>query len=244
MCIDQTGEDFTTIHHELGHDFYSREYARQPVIFRDSANDGFHEAIGDTIALSVTPDYLVKVGLLDRAPDASGDVALLLRTALERLAFLPFGLVVDAWRWQVFSGAVTPDSYNNAWWELRERYQGVRPAAARGEEFFDPGAKYHIPANTPYARYFLSSVLQFQFHRALAKTAGCTMPLHRCSIYGNAEAGKRLRTTLAMGASRPWPDALEALTGQREMDASAMADYYAPLKAWLDEQNQGRPSGW
>jgi peptidyl-dipeptidase A len=244
MCIDQTGEDFTTIHHELGHDFYSREYARQPVIFRDSANDGFHEAIGDTIALSVTPEYLVKVGLLDRAPDASGDVALLLRTALERLAFLPFGLVVDAWRWQVFSGAVTPDNYNRAWWELRERYQGVRPATARGEEFFDPGAKYHIPANTPYARYFLSSVLQFQFHRALAKTAGCTMPLHRCSIYGNAEAGKRLRTTLAMGASRPWPDALEALTGQREMDASAMADYYAPLKAWLDEQNQGRPSGW
>ena len=244
MCIDQTGEDFTVIHHELGHDFYSREYSSQPVVFRDSANDGFHEAIGDTIALSVTPEYLVKVGLLDRAPDASGDVALLLRTALERLAFLPFGLVVDAWRWQVFSGQVTPENYNRAWWELRERYQGVRPASARGEEFFDPGAKYHIPANTPYARYFLSSVLQFQFHRALAKTAGCTTPLHRCSIYANAEAGQRLRTTLAMGASRPWPDALEALTGQREMDATAMADYYAPLKAWLDEQNQSRPSGW
>jgi peptidyl-dipeptidase A len=244
MCIDQTAEDFTTIHHELGHDFYSRAYAGQPVIFRDSANDGFHEAIGDTIALSVTPEYLVKVGLLDRAPDASGDIALLLRTALERLAFLPFGLVVDAWRWQVFSGQVTPENYNRAWWELRERYQGVRPASARGEEFFDPGAKYHIPANTPYARYFLAAVLQFQFHRALAMTAGCTTPLHRCSIYGNAEAGKRLRTTLEMGASRPWPDALEALTGQREMDASAMADYYAPLKVWLDGQNQGRPSGW
>jgi peptidyl-dipeptidase A len=244
MCIDQTAEDFTTIHHELGHNFYARAYAGQPVIFRDSANDGFHEAIGDTIALSVTPEYLVKVGLLDRAPDASGDIALLLRTALERLAFLPFGLVVDAWRWQVFSAEVTPDNYNRAWWELRERYQGVRPASARGEEFFDPGAKYHIPANTPYARYFLSAVLQFQFHRALAKTAGCTTPLHRCSIYGNSEAGKRLKTTLEMGASRPWPDALEALTGQREMDASAMADYYAPLKAWLDEQNQSRPSGW
>jgi peptidyl-dipeptidase A len=244
MCIDQTAEDFTTIHHELGHNFYSRAYAGQAVIFRDSANDGFHEAIGDTIALSVTPEYLVKVGLLDRAPDASGDLALLLRTALERLAFLPFGLVVDAWRWQVFSGAVTPDNYNRAWWELREKYQGVRPASPRGEEFFDPGAKYHIPANTPYARYFLSSVLQFQFHRALAKVAGCTTPLHRCSIYGNAEAGKRLRATLEMGASRPWPDALAALTGQREMDASAMVDYYAPLKAWLDAQNQGRPAGW
>ncbi|MBI2189136.1 MAG: M2 family metallopeptidase [Acidobacteria bacterium] len=244
MCIDQTAEDFTTIHHELGHNFYQRAYAGLPPIFRDSANDGFHEAIGDTIALSVTPEYLVKVGLIDRAPDASGDIGLLLRTALERLAFLPFGLVVDAWRWQVFSGQVTPESYNRAWWELRERYQGVRPVSARGEEFFDPGAKYHIPANTPYARYFLASVLQFQFHRALSQATGCTMPLHRCSIYGNAEAGTRLRATLELGASRPWPDALEALTGQRQLDATAMADYYAPLKAWLDEQNTGAKVGW
>jgi peptidyl-dipeptidase A len=244
MCIDQTAEDFTTIHHELGHNFYQRAYAKLPPIFRDSANDGFHEAIGDTIAISVTPEYLVKVGLIAKAPDASGDIPLLLRTALERLAFLPFGLVVDSWRWQVFNGSVTPESYNKAWWDLREKYQGVRPVAARGEEFFDPGAKYHIPANTPYARYFLSAVLQFQFHRALSKTAGCETPLHRCSIYGNAEAGKRLKAALEMGASRPWPETLEALTGQRAMDATAMADYYAPLKAWLDEQNKGQKVGW
>jgi peptidyl-dipeptidase A len=244
MCIDQTAEDFTTIHHELGHNFYQRAYAAQPPIFRDSANDGFHEAIGDTIAISVTPEYLVKVGLIPQAPDASGDISLLLRTALERLAFLPFGLVVDSWRWQVFSGAVTPENYNKTWWELRERYQGIRPASVRGEDLFDPGAKYHIPANTPYSRYFLAAVLQFQFHRALSQAAGCTTPLHRCSIYGNAEAGKRLKAALEMGASRPWPDTLEALTGQREMDASAMADYYAPLKAWLDEQNKGQKVGW
>jgi peptidyl-dipeptidase A len=244
MCIDQTAEDFTTIHHELGHNFYARAYAGQPPIFRDSANDGFHEAIGDTIAISVTPEYLVKVGLIPQAPDASGDIGLLLRTALERLAFLPFGLVVDSWRWQVFDGTVTPERYNQAWWDLRERYQGVRPASERGEDLFDPGAKYHIPANTPYARYFLSAVLQFQFHRALSQAAGCTMPLHRCSIYGNAEAGKRLRAALEMGMSRPWPDTLEALTGQREMDATAMADYYAPLKAWLDEENKGLKTGW
>ena len=193
MCIDQTAEDFTVIHRELGHDFYSRAYSGQPPILRDSANDGFREAIGDTIALSVTPEYLVKVGLIPQAPDASGDIGLLLRTALERLAFLPFGLVVDAWRWQVFDGAVTPENYNKAWWDLRERYQGIRPAAPRGEEFFDPGAKYHVPANTPYTRYFLAAVLQFQFHRALAQAAGCTTPLHRCSIYGNAEAGRRLQ---------------------------------------------------
>ena len=245
MCIDQTAEDFTVIHHELGHDFYAREYNRaQPMIFRDSANDGFHEAVGDTIGLSVTPEYLVKIGLLDKAPDASGDIPLLLRLALDKIAFLPFSLVIDQWRWQVFSGEVSPDRYNAAWWELRERYQGVRAPSVRGEELFDPGAKYHVPANVPYARYFLSYLLQFQFHRALSKAAGCTTPLHRCSIYGSAEAGKRLKTVLAMGASKPWPEALEALTGERQLDANAIADYFAPLKAWLDEQNKGSKVGW
>ena len=244
MCIDVNAEDFITIHHELGHNFYQRAYSPLPVVLRDSANDGFHEAVGDTLALSVTPDYLVKVGLLDKAPDASADTGLLLKTALERLAFLPFGLVVDQWRWQAFSGQVTPANYNRAWWDLKRRYQGVVPPAPRGEEFFDPGAKYHVPANTPYARYFLAQVLQFQFHRALAKTAGCTTPLHRCSIYGSKEAGAKLKAMLELGASKPWPDALAVLTGQREMDATAMAEYFAPLKAWLDQQNRGKKVGW
>jgi peptidyl-dipeptidase A len=244
MCIDVTAEDFTTIHHELGHNFYQRAYSRLPMVLRDSANDGFHEAVGDTLALSVTPEYLVKLGLLDKAPDASADTGLLLRGALERLAFLPFGLLVDQWRWQVFSGKIAPDSYNRAWWDLKLRYQGVAPASPRGEDFFDPGAKYHVPANTPYTRYFLAQVLQFQFHRALAKTAGCSAPLHRCSIYGSKEAGAKLKAMLEMGASKPWPDALEALTGQRQMDATAMADYFAPLKQWLDEQNKGKAAGW
>jgi peptidyl-dipeptidase A len=244
MCIDVTDEDFTTIHHELGHNFYQRAYNTLPMILRDSANDGFHEAVGDTLALSVTPEYLVQLGLLAKAPAASADTGLLLRAALERLAFLPFGLLVDQWRWQVFAGQIQPSGYNKAWWDLKLRYQGVAPPAPRGEEFFDPGAKYHVPANTPYTRYFLAQVLQFQFHRALAKTAGCTAPLHRCSIYGSKDAGGKLAAMLALGASTPWPDALEALTGQREMDASAMAEYFAPLKQWLDEQNKGKPIGW
>jgi peptidyl-dipeptidase A len=244
MCIDPTAEDFTTIHHELGHNFYQRAYNQQPPVLRAGANDGFHEAIGDTIALSVTPEYLVKIGLLDRAPDASGDIGLLLRGALDKLAFLPFGMVMDQWRWRVFTGEITPANYNSTWWQLREQYQGIRPPSPRGEQFFDPGAKYHIPANTPYARYFLSSVLQFQLHRALARSAGCATPLHRCSIYGSAAAGSRLKSALELGASRPWPDVLEALTGQREMDATAIAEYYAPLKTWLDQQNAGRKVGW
>ncbi len=244
MCIDITAEDFATIHHELGHNFYQRAYKRQPLLFRDSANDGFHEAVGDTIALSVTPEYLVKIGLLDRAPDSSKDIGLLLNKALEKVAFLPFGLLIDQWRWKVFSGEVPPEKYNQAWWQLRLKYQGVAPTGARSEQDFDPAAKYHVAANVPYTRYFLAFILQFQFHRALARAAGCTGPLYRCSIYDNKEAGRRLNAMLEMGLSRPWPDALEALTGQRQMDASAIRDYFAPLEKWLEEQNKGKPLGW
>jgi peptidyl-dipeptidase A len=244
MCIEPTAEDFTTIHHELGHNFYQRAYKTLPVLFRDSANDGFHEAIGDTIALSVTPEYLVKIGLLDGAPDTSRDVGLLMNKALEKISFLPFGLLIDQWRWKVFSGEITPAQYNKAWWDLKLKYQGVAPPSARGEEFFDPGAKYHVPDNTPYTRYFLADILQFQFHRALAKTAGCTLPLNRCSIYENKAAGERLNAMLSMGQSRPWPDALEALTGSKQMDATAILDYFAPLSKWLDEQLAGKQVGW
>jgi peptidyl-dipeptidase A len=244
MCIHPTAEDFTTIHHELGHNFYQRAYDKQPVIFRDSANDGFHEAIGDTIALSVTPEYLVKIGLLDKAPDASRDLGLLMNKALDKIAFLPFGLLIDQWRWKVFSGEVPIDRYNQTWWDLRLKYQGIAPVTPRGEAFFDPGAKYHVPANTPYSRYFLADILQFQFHRALSKIAGCTLPLNRCSIYESAEAGKRLNAMLSMGQSRAWQDALEALTGSRQMDATAILDYFAPLDKWLDEQLKGKPVGW
>jgi peptidyl-dipeptidase A len=244
MCIETTAEEFSVIHHELGHNFYQRAYNRQPYLFRESANDGFHEAVGDTIALSVTPEYLVKLGLLSKSTDSSADVGLLLRRALDKVAFLPFGLLIDQWRWKVFSGEVSPERYNQAWWELRTRYQGVAAPFERTEADFDPGAKYHVPANVPYTRYFLAAILQFQFHRALARAAGCGDPLHRCSIYGNPEAGAKLRSMLGMGASRPWPEALEALTGQREMDATAILDYFAPLKAWLDEQNRDVPVGW
>ncbi|MEO8482626.1 MAG: M2 family metallopeptidase [Acidobacteriota bacterium] len=244
MCMEPTAEDFLTIHHELGHNFYQRAYKGQLPLFRDSANQAFHEAIGDTVALSVTPEYLVKIGLLGSAPDASKDTGLLLSKALEKVAFLPFSLLIDQWRWNVFSGAISPADYNKAWWDLRLKYQGIQPPSPRGEQFFDPGAKYHVPANYSYTRYFLADILQFQFHRELSKIAGCTTPLHRCSIYGNAEAGKRLNAMLQMGQSKPWPDALEALTGSRQMDASAIIDYFAPLKAWLDDQIKGQPVGW
>lgn len=240
MCIQINDEDFSTVHHELGHNYYQMAYASQPPLFQDSANDGFHEAIGDTIALSVTPEYFKQIGLIDRVPDANSDIPLLLRKALDKVAFLPFGYLVDQWRWKVFSGEVTPANYNQAWWDLRLKYQGIAPPAPRSENDFDAGAKYHVAANVPYARYFLAAILQFQFHRAMCKQAGYTGPLHRCSVYNNKEVGARLKQMLAMGKSRPWPEALKALTGEDKMDASAIVDYFAPLKTWLDQQNAGR----
>ena len=244
MCMQVNAEDFVTVHHEEGHNFYQRAYKNQPPLYQDSANDGFHEAIGDTIALSVTPKYLVDVGLLDKEPDASQDLPILMRKALDSVAFLPFGLLIDQWRWKVFSGEVKPEDYNKAWWELRTKYQGVMAPEARGEEWFDAGAKYHVPGNTPYTRYFLARILQFQFHRDLCKAAGYEGPLHRCSIYGNKVAGEKLKAMLEMGASKPWQDALATVSGKGEMDASAILDYFAPLQKWLDEQNKGRQCGW
>lgn len=246
MCIQKTAEDFTVIHHELGHNFYQRAYKQQPFLFKNSANDGFHEAIGDTIALSITPSYLKQIGLLEEVPDASKDIGLLLKQALDKIAFLPFGLMIDQWRWKVFSGEITPAQYNQAWWELREKYQGVKAPTPRSETDFDPGAKYHVPGNVPYTRYFLAHILQFQFHKALCETAGDKGPVHRCSIYGNQAAGEKLNRMLELGSSQPWPMALKEVTGTETMDANAVLDYFAPLKTWLDEQNKAanRQCGW
>jgi peptidyl-dipeptidase A len=244
MCIQVRGVDFVTVHHELGHNFYQRAYKAQPFLFENGANDGFHEAIGDAIALSITPEYLHKVGLLATIPANENDIPDLLKEALDKVGFLPFGLMIDQWRWKVFSGEVKPSDYNKAWWDLRLKYQGVVPPVERSEADFDPGAKYHIPANVPYTRYFLARILQFQFYRALCRESGFSGPLNRCSFYGSKEAGAKFNKMLEMGQSKPWPDALEAMTGERQIDAGAFLDYFAPLKKWLDEQNKGQKVGW
>jgi len=246
MCTRVNADDFVTIHHELGHNYYQRAYNQQPYLYLNGANDGFHEAIGDFIALSVTPEYLVQIGLLDRnkVPDASKDTGLLLRQAMDKVAFLPFGLLVDKWRWGVFDGSTPPTGYNAAWVGLKQQYQGIVPPVQRTEQDFDPGAKFHIPGNTPYARYFLARILQFQFYKAACDMAGWKGPLHRCSFYGNKEVGQRLNQMLSMGASRPWPEALQVFTGTREMSARPMLEYFAPLQSWLQEQNRGKQCGW
>jgi peptidyl-dipeptidase A len=244
MCIRINEDDFVTVHHELGHNFYQRAYKKQSPLFAQGANDGFHEGIGDAIALSATPAYLVKIGLLDKVPQGKDDLPYLMNLALDKVAFLPFGLFVDQWRWKVFAGEIKPADYNKAWWDLKLKYQGVVPPSPRSETDFDPGAKYHVASNTPYSRYFLAAILQFQFHRALCKEAGFTGPLHECSIYGSKQAGAKFAKMLEMGTSQPWPDELAALSGERTMDASAILDYFAPLKTWLDEQNKGQVCGW
>ncbi|HEY7354571.1 MAG TPA: M2 family metallopeptidase [Terriglobales bacterium] len=244
MCIQVRDVDFVTIHHELGHNFYQRAYKDQPFMFENGANDGFHEAIGDTIALAITPEYLKKIGLLDKLPPAEADIPILLKQALDKVAFLPFGLLIDKWRWQVFSGEVTPENYNKAWWDLRLKYQGVVPPVPRSEADFDPGAKYHVAGNVPYMRYFLADIYEFQFYRALCRESGYKGPLNRCTFFGSKAAGEKLNKMLEMGQSKPWPDAMEAITGQRQADAMAILDYFAPLKTWLDEQNKGQKVGW
>lgn len=243
MCIQIDGEDFVTVHHELGHTMYQRAYQHLPYLFKNGANDGFHEAIGDAIALAITPEYLQQVGLLETVPQAD-DTGYLLRMAMDKIAFLPFGLLIDQWRWKVFNGEIKPADYNRSWWAMREKYQGVFAPVERSEADFDPGAKYHVPSNVPYTRYFLARVLQFQFYRAMAREAGCAGPLHRSSFYGNKAAGAKLNAMLEMGQSQPWPDALYVLTGERQMDAGAMMEYFTPLKQWLDEQNRGKRVGW
>ncbi len=247
MCIRPIEEDFITIHHELGHNYYQHAYVHLPFLYQDSANDGFHEALGDTVSpLSMTPAYLKAAGLVGAVPhDERAVLNHQMKNALEGVAFLPFGRLMDEWRWEVFAGKVPPERWGARWWELREEYQGVSAPAPRDPQAdFDPGAKYHIPANVPYLRYFLARVYQYQFHQALCAAAGWKGPLHECSIYGSKEAGKRLQAMMAMGASRPWPDAMEALTGQRRADATALLAYYAPLRAWLKKQNAGRTCGW
>ncbi|MHA0328099.1 M2 family metallopeptidase [Sphingomonas melonis] len=246
MCTKVNGDDFVTIHHELGHNYYQRAYKNQPYLYKNGANDGFHEAIGDTVALSITPDYLVKIGLLQPAqvPAADKDIGLLLRQAMDKVAFLPFGLLVDKWRWDVFSGKIAPGQYQQGWDALRLKYQGIVPPVARDETKFDAGAKYHIPGTVPYARYFLARVLQFQFYKAACEQAGWKGPLHRCSFYGNKAVGEKLNAMLSMGQSKPWPDALQVMTGTRQMSGKALVEYFAPLKTWLDQQNKGKPQGW
>jgi len=245
MCMQPTEEDLSTIYHEMGHVYYYLSYKDQPFMFEGGAHDGFHEAIGDTVNLSMTPAYLASIGLTRAArPSNEAVINSQMKLAVDKIAFLPFGKVVDEWRWRVFSGEIKPADYNRTWWELRRKYQGIAPAALRDESQFDPGAKYHVPANTPYTRYFLSFIMQFQFHKALCDAAGWKGPLHECSVFGSKEAGQKFQAMLAAGASQPWQDTLQKLTGTREMDASVIIEYFQPLMKWLEEQNRGQTCGW
>ena len=244
-CLTVTADDFYTAHHELGHNMYQRAYASQPFLFENGANDGFHEAIGDFAGLNaLTPSYLKELGVIDQVPGPEADIPYLLRMALDKVAIIPFALIVDRWRWGVFSGQITPDHYNAAWWDLVARYQNLMPPGPRPANAFDPGAKFHVADNTPYARYLLADIYEFQFYRAACRLAGWKGPLNRCSIYGNKDVGAKFEAMLRLGQSKPWPDALATFAGEHDIDASAINEYFAPLSAWLDKQNRGQSCGW
>ena len=246
MCTKVNADDFFTVHHEMGHNIYQRAYKGQPFLFQDGANDGFHEAIGDFAGLNaLTPTYLKSIGLIDTVPGPESDIPYLLKMALDKVSMLPWALMVDKWRWDVFSGKTAPAQYNTAWWALKTKYQGVTPPGGpRPADGFDPGAKFHVADSTPYARYFLAAIYEFQFYRAACRQAGWTGPLNRCSVYGNKQVGRRFAAMLEMGKSKPWPEALAAFTGERDIDAGAVAEYFAPLNTWLQAQNKGRACGW
>jgi len=247
MCIEKNEEDFITIHHELGHIFYYQAYNHLPYLFQGGANDGFHEAFGDLLTLSITPDYLMNIGFIseDEAANAKQDpIGLLMKQALEGVVVVPWALMLDKWRSGVFNGEIDESNLNSSWWNLREYYQGISTSGERSEEYFDPGAKYHIPGNTPYTRYYLARIMQYQFHEALCKEMGFEGPLHECSIYGNKVAGEKIISTMALGESQPWQDTFENLTGSRKLSGKSILNYYAPLKDWLDDQNKDRTCGW
>jgi len=247
MCIEKNEEDFVTIHHELGHIFYYQAYNHLPTLFQGGANDGFHEAFGDLLTLSITPDYLTQIDFIteEQASVAKEDqIGLLMKQALDGVVVVPWALMLDKWRSGVFNGEIDETNLNSSWWKLREYYQGINTSTERSEDYFDPGAKYHIPGNTPYTRYYLARIMQYQFHEALCNEIEFDGLLHECSIYGSEKAGDKIISTMAMGESLPWQDAFENLTGSRKLSGKSILNYYAPLKDWLDEQNKNRTCGW
>jgi len=249
MCTKKTQDDFITIHHELGHIYYYLLYWNQSQEYRTGANPGFHEAVGDTLVLSVqTPNHLKEIGLLTNVSNSDeADINFLLKTAMERIAFLPFGYLMDQWMWGVYSGKIQPKDYNKVWWEMRLKYQGMKPPVERNDDTdFDPGAKYHIPADTPYIRYFFAHILQFTFHKRACDIAGKSSVLHRCSIFKSKEAGKALGDMLKLGKSKKWQDALEQYTGSKTLSAQPITEYFQPLNVWLKKQRSehGYTLGW
>jgi peptidyl-dipeptidase A len=243
MCIQVRDEEFRVVHHELGHTYYQLAYNEQPFLFQNSANAAFHEAIGDTVALSVTPEYLARIGLIDTVPPAADDIGLLLQQALDKVAFLPFGVLIDQWRWRVFSGEVTPANYNAAWWEMRTRYQGVAPPVERTEQHFDPAP------STTCRRAIRTRATSSRTCCSSSSTARCAKPPGRRPappLLHLRQPGSRRAPAEDAGDGRQPPVARRDGGADRppRMDAQALLDYFAPLKVWLDEQNKGERLGW
>ncbi|CRK96558.1 CLUMA_CG009925, isoform A [Clunio marinus] len=244
MCTDVTHKDFVTVHHELAHIQYFLNYHNNPKVFRDGANPGFHDAIGDAISLSITPKHLQGLGLIQKSiDDTAHEINFLFAMAMDKVVFLPYALALEQWRFDVFSKKVHKEQFNCHYWLLREKYGGIKPPVLRSELDFDPGAKYHVPANVPYMKYFFSTVFQFQLHRAMCiaskefDPSNPSKPLHKCSIYRHHEAGHMLKKLMSKGASQPWQHTIQEVMGEGRLDGSAVREYFKPLEEWLRNEN-------
>lgn len=241
MCTDPSFEDFIILHHEMGHIQYFMQYKDLPLVFRNSPNPGFHEGIGDTIVLStVTNKHLHTIGLLEELPEEDNETSInfLMQMALDNVAFMPFGYLIDLYRWKVFDGSIPPEKLNEEWWRMRRDLEGLIPPVSRNENNLDAVSYFHIAYDVPHIRYFVSRILTFQFHEALCNESGHTGPLHECDIYGSKAAGDLFSEFLSQGAKYPWDDTLEIITGQRVMSASSFLKYFQPLNDWLVKQNR------
>lgn len=248
MSIEPDARWFNTAHHELGHIYYYIAYStpRVPYLLREGANRAFHEGIGDLIGLAAGQrPYLKQVGLLPKEAEGTDQVPFLLDTALDgaSLVFLPFSAGTMTRFERDFYGGKIGDDLNGAWWGVVGECQGIAPPSPRGEEFCDPATKTHINDDAAqYYDYAIGTVIKFQLHDHIARNILKQDP-RECNYYGNREVGDFLRSILEVGATKDWNVVLKEATGEG-LSARAMVDYFEPLKAWLEERNDGREIGW
>lgn len=242
MSVEPNREWYETVHHELGHVYYYMSYSNPdiPLVLRQGANRAYHEGIGSMIGLAALQRrFLAGRGLVP--PGAAGDsMAQLLQEALSYVVFVPFAAgTMTRFEHALYAEQLPADRFNQKWWELTLKYQGIVPPAARDERWADGLTKTHInddPAQ--YYDYALSYAVLFQLHDHISRKILKQDP-HDTDYYGNREVGTFLKRVMAPGATRPWREVLRETTG-RELNGKAMAEYFQPLYSWLQQQNRGR----
>lgn len=233
---------WSTSLHELGHIYYYISYSNPnvPIILREGANRGFHEAIGSMIGLaSLQSPFLKEMGLMNQDYKIDNTQALL-NEALDYIPFIPWSAgVMTEFEYELYSKNLPEDQFNKMWWELVKKYQGIISPNERGEMYCDAATKTHINDDAgQYYDYAIANVLLFQFHTYIASKILKQDP-YATNYYGSKEVGKWMYDVLSPGATVDWRELLKESTGS-EMSAKALVDYFEPLMKWLKEENKGR----